>query len=385
MNTQKIKQKNIRMALIGASFISASTVMISFFLPYFLKEKGLGILEIGFLFTIGLAVGSLLFGVIFSKILDKIRLRTGLISTSLLSSISTLIVYISPSLGGALLSKIGNRVESVIAYISNDVTMQHNVTEKTRKKVSALHLISDTFGLTIGLILGVLLIKTYNFSVAFLVFAILAIPALFFFSKVDDKTRFRRKEKNKLKKIPLKLKLILISELAYWLGLASSFALVVTFLVTDKFQGSIEWIAILFIGLYISITVTTLVMNKLAKRLNLIKTSIFGMFILLLSAIVIILSTNLYFVFIAFLLEGIGAGIWVPSKTAIYWQLAPKNQRESISGYLFGTRSFLNNLGPLVGGWLAVTFGILGPFYLKAGIAIFSILIYISILKTKTK
>ena len=136
------------------------------------------------------------------------------------------------------------------------------------------------------------------------------------FLKMDDeqtKPPFKREskipKKYKLPKISLNLKLVLFSEILYWLGLAASFTLVITFLVTDTFTGSISWIAFLFIGLYFSMIISTLLADKYLDKSSLLLTSIIGMFILLLSAVVVIFSTNLYWVLCAMVLEGIGAGI----------------------------------------------------------------------------
>jgi MFS family permease len=80
-------------------------------------------------------------------------------------------------------------------------------------------------------------------------------------------------------------------------------------------------------------------------------------------------------------LEGIGAGIWVPSKSAIYWKLTGKESRENVSGYLFGWKEITSIIGPLVGGFLATYLGILSPFYFKAILSLVVIGIYIYVLR----
>ena len=132
----------------------------------------------------------------------------------------------------------------------------------------------------------------------------------------------------------------------------------------------------MFIALYLSITITTLLSHKFLDRKNLVKTSIIGMFILLISALIIIISTNTWIVLGAFILEGIGAGIWVPSKQAFVWGLTQKENREKVSGYTLGFRAFVSSLGPLVGGFLVTIGGILAPFYFKAGLSLLVIGIY---------
>jgi len=137
----------------------------------------------------------------------------------------------------------------------------------------------------------------------------------------------------------------------------------------------------MFIALYTSITITTLLSHKFLEKKDLTKTSIIGMFILLLSAVVIIISTNIWIVLGAFILEGIGAGIWTPSKQALVWKLTQKENREKVSGYVNGSRGFVSAISPLVGGLLVTAGGILAPFYFKAGLSLLVIGIYLYILK----
>jgi len=149
--------------------------------------------------------------------------------------------------------------------------------------------------------------------ILFLIFSLFTIPLFFIFFSLDDKTRFKPKEITSIK-IPSKLKVVLFAELLYWFAMASSFALVITFLVTDYFGSSIFWIGVLFFGLYFSIVVTTFITKKYFERKDLFISAILGMILLFLSALVVIISKNLYTVLFAMILEGIGAAIWVPSK-----------------------------------------------------------------------
>lgn len=381
MKEENLKKKNIRNILFGSFFITLSGVLLSFFLPYYLKERGLSILEIGALFSIGLAIGSLFFSLIFSKILKKVTLRTGLILSSVLKFVESFFMYISPTSFGSLGYKFINKAEVSIGGISTDVALQHNILKKEERKISSLLLVTSSFAMFFGLCLSLFLVKSIGFRNSFLVFALFSIISLFFYKNVCDGTRFKLREKIKLSNISNKLKLVLFSELIYWFILSSSFGLVVTFLVTNRFSESISWIAYLFAGLYLSLTLTTFLTRKFFEERDLIKSSILGMFILFLSAVLIIFSTSLPVVLMAFILEGIGAGIWTPSKVAIQWKLTSKENRERVSGYLTGARGFVSTLGPLFGSVLVISLGILSPFYFKAGICLIVIGIYFYVLK----
>jgi predicted MFS family arabinose efflux permease len=187
----------------------------------------------------------------------------------------------------------------------------------------------------------------------------------------------------KLPKISRTAKTLLFSEIIYWFAMATSFSIVITFLVSDKLSGTIVELGLLFIALYGSMSFTAYLTNtkKSLSKFKEINTSIFGMCILLVSAILVILSSNFYVVLTAFILEGIGFGIWVPSKTAILWKNTKKENRERVSGWLSGWIGFVQAIGPIAGGFLITKIGINAPFYLKGGIALVSLLVYVSLLK----
>jgi len=374
-------KQNLKNIFLGSFFITFSGVMLTLFLPLYLKEKGLTILEIGALLTVGLALGGFIFSVFYSKFLMKTKLKIGLNLSSLFAFLQSFVIFIFLSSFGALISNFVNVFTNASSSISQDVAIQHNVPKNKHRLISSLYLVIGSLGLLSGIIVAYFILKNIGFRYGFLTFAIVALLSMYFYSKVHDKTRFRLKKKTKLPKITFNLKLVLFSELIYWFALSSSSSLVVTFLVTDLFKGSSFWIAGLFAGLHFSIVITTILTYKYFDKFNLVKTSIIGMFIILLSALLVIFSKSIYFVLVAMILEGIGAAIWVPSKSAFYWKLIKPENREKISGYLFGWRGMTNALGPLMGGFLAFYFGILAPFYFKMIIAFLVILIYFYVLR----
>ncbi len=378
----KIKKRNLSLFFSGYFFIILSGIMLSYFLPFYLREQGLSILEIGAFLTLGIALGSLIGSFIFGKWLKKIKLRTGLSLSAGLAFFYSFFFYIFPNFTGVIISEFTGRVRTIISRTSSDVTVQHNISKNGHRKASSYLLILDSIAVVLGLILSILLIKVIGFRNSLLFFALIAIPGFYFYSKIDDETRFKT---NRIKKIKINktIKLLAIAENAYWFALASSFVLVITFLLTDYFSSSIIWIAILFGSLNSTIVVSTLLTRKFLDRLNYLKSSIFGVILLLISAIAVILSTNVYFLIAAMVLEGIGAGIWVPSKTAYLWKKIPKSQREEATAFVNGWRIFFNALGPFFGGFLVTSLGILAPFYFKAIVCLIPISIYIYLLKLK--
>ncbi len=381
MNGVKIKRSNLKKLYLG-KFISGMIVsMLSLYLPFFLKEKGLTILQIGFLFTFGLALGAFVFSVGFSRLLRKIRLKTGLMFASVFLFIQNFLLYIFPTSFGATAAKFSNTIENSSYSVTNDVAMQHNILKNKHRDIGSRNLIYDSLGYVVGLPIGYFLVKGVGFQYSYLIFALFTIPLFFIFLNLNDKTRFVSKKKMPLPKIPVKLKVVLFAELLYWFAMASSFALVITFLVTDYFSSSMFWIGTLFFGLYLSIVLTTIITKKYLNKFDLFKTAIFGMFLLLLSAIVIIISKSVYSVLLGMVLEGVGAAIWVPSKQAVYWKLIGKESREKVSGYYFGWKGITSTVGPLFGGFLVSGLGILSPFYFKAVITLIIILIYFFVMR----
>ena len=382
MKKEETKKSNIRNMLLMLAVGAFSMTLFSFFLPYYLKQEGLGILEIGALFSAGLAVGGFLISVIYSKILKRIENKQGLGLSIFMKSLSYFLFVLMPSSIVVLVSKISSMFGKILNQVSKDVVMQHDTSDKNKRIISSYSLILEGIFITLGILFSIFSINHFGFYYSFLIFGFITLFAMIFSSRVNDRTRFRMKSGVKSPKIPFKLKLVLFSELIYWFSLSASFALVLTFLITDRFAESFEYIGYLFIALYLSMGFTTLFTYKFLDRKDWTKTSILGMVILLLSAVVIIISNNNYWlVFSAMILEGIGAGIWVPSKDAIYWKLTPKEHRENVSGYFRGADSILRALGPLFGGFLVVQLGILAPFYFKVFASLVSILIYVYVLK----
>jgi MFS family permease len=383
MKEQEIKKKNVKNLLIGVFFISFSYSFTAFFLPFFLKEKGLSAFEIGGLFTLSIAVSSLLLGVVFSKILRKVKLKSGLILSAILSFFRTFVLYLFPNVAGASANQILDNLRTHTSRISIDTTFQHNTEETNKKKLSSLWMIIDSLGITFGIATSIVLINQLGFNLTFLIFSIIPLFALFFHSRINEEIRFKPNPKFKLPKISKRLKLILFAEIIYWFALASSFSLVITFLVAEKFSGTLLEMGIIFLTLYVTITLTTFITKAKLNKFNEVKTSIVGMVFLLISAIVVILSQNFYIILIAFFLEGVGAGIWVPSKTVLQWGHTEKENREKVSGWLSGFKGFVSALGPLAGGFLITSLGINAPFYLKAGISVVSLLVYFYILRSE--
>ncbi len=381
MNKTKLKKRNINLILFGSFFIVLSEILVAFFLPFYLKEGGLNILEIGALLTFGMAIGHFVITYGFSKLQKRLKLKSTLLLSAGVSFLLPFALFVFPNVMGVILSTLFLRIKRIVSGVSRDVAFQHNTTKKNKRKVTSYELLFYNVAAVVGLIVSVLLISKIGWIYSFLIFAIFSLPAFLLFGKVKEETRFKLKPNVKLPKISSKLKLILFSEVIYWFGLSASFALVMTFLVIDKFQGSLWWISIMFIGLYASMWATTMLTKKYLDNINLLTSSIIGMFILLLSAIVVIVSQSLYVVLFAMVLEGVGAGIWTPSKKALYWHLTKPQLRETVSGYLFGAQGFVKILGPLAGGFLVAYLGILSPFYLKAIIAIASLMIYVYVFK----
>jgi predicted MFS family arabinose efflux permease len=377
MNT---KSKNILFLYLGYFFVQASVILMSNLLPFYLKQKGLSIVQIGLLLTISVAIGVLIFSLFFGKILKNIKLKLGLYIASGLSFLYSFIFFIIPTSLGVVFSKFTGEFEKNIFRTSSDVVSQHNI-NKNHLRVSSILSIVDSMAIVFGLVLAVILLKFIDYRWALLVFSLVSIPSIFFFSKIKEKEKIPGKFKLALPKISNRLKILFLSEMLYWLGLGASFSLVITFLVTDFFKGSVNYLALVFVVLYVSITITTFLAEKIVLKMNLIKSAIFGMIILLLSAVIVIVSKSFYVLIIAVVLEGIGAGIWVPSRQAFYWKNTHHKLREEISGIYSGMRNFTSAIGPLVGSLLVVSFGIKSPFYFKAILALASIVIYLFLLK----
>ncbi|HTZ41690.1 MAG TPA: hypothetical protein VMC07_00580, partial [Candidatus Omnitrophota bacterium] len=268
MNEEKIKKHNIKNLLFGSFLLTFSLTLTGFFLPFFLRQKGLSALQIGGLFTISIVAGSLFFGVFFSRIIKKIKLKFGLLLAGALNFFETFVLYLFTSTGGAVVNQFTDNITSHVSRISFDVTAQHNLKKGKERDISSLANIVSGIGEILGIALCIILLPIIGFQISFLIFSLISLFSLFFYFKIDDKTRFKNNSKfGKLPKITGKLKLILFSEIIYWLALSSSFSLVITFLVTDKLSGGILQIGLLFIALYGSMTLVSYIAKEKLKNI----------------------------------------------------------------------------------------------------------------------
>jgi MFS family permease len=84
------------------------------------------------------------------------------------------------------------------------------------------------------------------------------------------------------------------------------------------------------------------------------------------------------------ILAGTGNAMFVPSWSALVVRLLPQQNRAAVWGTLMTVEGFGTSLGPPVGGWLAIQFGITAPFY--GGAACFlALAIFYAFVRNPTK
>jgi hypothetical protein len=107
------------------------------------------------------------------------------------------------------------------------------------------------------------------------------------------------------------------------------------------------------------------------------------MSIRLLSCILILSFDSLGIVLAAFILDGIGAGLWLPSLNTAYWTFTSTGLREKVSGCRSGWSSFFVAFSPAISGLFIVSFGVLSPFYLKLVFSVLAITVYLALWKRR--
>jgi len=382
MDFSKIRKGNVINYYAGYFLTTISTILLVYFFPFYLKEEGFTILQIGTFATIGIAMGTSLGSSIIGKIISKIKLKTGLMFSSILGIMEIVSVFFLSSVSGLAFQKGINSIRRPVNKISGEVTLQHNTSQKNHRKTMAVLLALEAIATVLGLAVSVILIDSIGFKKALIIFIAISILPLIFFNKINDKHRIPLKKKYFNLKVSQRLRALMVAEVLYWLALSSSLVIVITFLVSDYFGGGKGWLAIIFASLYLPMIFSSFISEKYLGKKNLYKTSMVGMSLQMLGAVIVVISTNLYILILALVIEGIGAGIWVPSKTALYWKHTKTELREKASAYLIGRRSAASAIGPLLGGLLVTYFGILSPFYFKIAICFISLGIYATLMKT---
>jgi len=137
MKIEIIRRKNLKKLYFGGFIFGIIVPLISIYLPFFLRQRGLSILEIGFLFTFGLALGSFVFSVGFSKILLKIKLKMGIIFASFFLFIQNFLLYFFPTYLGATAANFLKTIETSSYSITNDVAMQHNLSKQEHREAGS--------------------------------------------------------------------------------------------------------------------------------------------------------------------------------------------------------------------------------------------------------
>ena len=147
MKKKNLKKKNLSLLFAGYFFVFTSGVLISFFLPYYLKEQGMSILAIGGLLTFGIALGMLVFGFLFGRIQRKIKLKAGLYLSAIFYFFNSIFLFFIPGSTGVIASKVSGSFGNSISKISSDVTMQHNSNNKIHRRIGSVHLIVDSISM----------------------------------------------------------------------------------------------------------------------------------------------------------------------------------------------------------------------------------------------
>ncbi|MEK6927421.1 MAG: MFS transporter [Nanoarchaeota archaeon] len=374
----ELNNNNIYSVIRLTFFTALIGTPLGYFLSWYLKEQGYGMLSIGFYFTIGLAIGFLLYSLFFAKLLKRISLSAGLQLAVLFRTIYVLVFITFPNIIGAFLSQIFFRFASTTSMISSSATIQHNADKENLRKVSRFSLIYESLAIVIGIGLCLILIPKIGFLGIVSLFTLFIIPLIIFAKKVSDKSRFVPNKKHKAVKLNSLLKVLIVTEWLFWFVMVASASLILTFLVTERLAGSWQWLGIMYLGLYGAIAISTVLTSRF-DNYNLVKTTFIGMLLILMSSLIILFSQSLVLVLIALIIEGIGASIWVPSKDALNWRLIEPSQRETVAGYIHGGRTFFQIIAPLAGGALATYFGILAPFWFKAGVSLFALIVYVAI------
>lgn len=210
--SKDLKKRNLTFLFLGVFFSVLSGIMVSFFIPFFLKEQGLSILEIGFLITLGLAFGTLVLSAGFGYLQRKIKIRTGLLLGGFFDFLASAFVFVFPTRLGALGANTFHILQKVFHGVSSDVALQHNTNTQNKRTIGSIHLLVETLAFAIGLILAVVLIKVADFRLSFIIFALFSIPAIIFYFNVKDDTRFKVRKGYKFPKIERRLKVFFVIE-----------------------------------------------------------------------------------------------------------------------------------------------------------------------------
>ncbi|MEO0785341.1 MAG: MFS transporter [Pseudomonadota bacterium] len=165
---------------------------------------------------------------------------------------------------------------------------------------------------------------------------------------------------------------VLASSMAFIDGSALTVALPA---LRADFSASLQDVQWVLNAYVLALAALTLLGGAIADRYGRARTLLWGCAVFALASIACALAPSLETLIFARLMQGVGAAIMTPASLALIGEVYPEDERGKAIGTWAAASALTTAGGPLLGGWLTVTFGWEAVFWINPPIAVVAVAI----------
>jgi hypothetical protein len=322
-----------------------SVLIISWvFLPVYLHELGLTIVEVGALFTLaGLAEVVLTYGA--GKTLDKISCNYGLAIIDFFESIACFIFGLAQNYTHILIGRFVEKAGQI--FTPSYAVYENEAYKEDYETMYQYHvMVPEVVQLVVFPILGFVL--TYVvFSVTahrsfYIIVGACNFLVIFYILKIlPDVTPGVSLKRELQVSLPRKLYIIAAAEILLQFGDAVGSQFVLAYYILDNLGGT--FFSISMVEAVVSIAIILTIIMSLKRKPEMIKAAKYG-------------------IFIAYFILNIGHSLWFPRHRTLVMKLIPEEKRGEILGSIASLKKLIAVVGPLFAGLIASKIYILAPF-----------------------
>jgi DHA1 family multidrug resistance protein-like MFS transporter len=341
-----------------------SVLIISWvFLPVYLHELGLTIVEVGALFTLaGLAEVVLTYGA--GKTLDKISCNYGLAIIDFFESIACFIFGLAQNYTHILIGRFVEKAGQI--FTPSYAVYENEAYKEDYETMYQYHvMVPEVVQLVVFPILGFVL--TYVvFSVTahrsfYIIVGACNFLVIFYILKIlPDVTPGVSLKRELQVSLPRKLYVIAAAEILLQFGDAVGSQFVLAYYILDNLGGT--FFSISMVEAVVSIAIILTIIMSLKRKPEMIKAAKYGIFLMMIYGLLMSWAPNMWVIFIAYFILNIGHSLWFPRHRTLVMKLIPEEKRGEILGSIASLKKLIAVVGPLFAGLIASKIYILAPF-----------------------
>ncbi len=334
--------------------------------PVYLFRLDFTLVEVGFLFSLaGLAEVVFTYGA--GKLLDRIPCNYGLAFIDFFGGIASIIYGVSQNyyhiITGQLMDKIG--------WVFNpSYTVYENEAYKADyETIYQYHVMTPEIIQLIAFpVLGYIFTYVVYSVVAYRSFFILLGAADFFviiyilkaLPRVEPTVSLKRKFKLT---VPQELYLVITAEVVLVFGGAVGSQFILIYYILQKLQGTFFTVTVVEAVISLAIILTTL--TTLKRKPELVKTAQYGIFFMMVYAVLMSWAPTVWVIFLAYFVGSIGNSLWFPRHRALTMQLIPEERRGEILGTMSSLKKLVSIAAPIFASLISLKIYVLAPFVVQ--------------------